>query len=66
MSGVKLEPVHIHIKKENKEAKFWISPVALAYNEGFSRSDLKDMERIIISNSDLINKKWNEFFRDLL
>ncbi len=66
MSGMRLEPVHIHVKKENKEAKFWISPVSLAYNEGFSRSDLKDIERLVIENVGIIEEKWNDHFKGLL
>lgn len=63
MSGLRLEPVHIHIKKENKEAKFWVSPVSIAYNEGFSRSDLNDIENLVKENVNLICEKWNDHFK---
>jgi len=31
------EPPHIHVKRDDKLAKFWLSPVREAYNYGFSR-----------------------------
>ena len=66
MSGMRLEPVHIHVKKDNKEAKFWISPVSLAYNEGFSRSDLRDIEWLVFENTKLIQEKWDDHFKGIL
>ena len=27
------EPIHIHVRKENRKAKFWLSPISLARNE---------------------------------
>ena len=65
MSGLQLEPVHIHVKKERKEAKFWVSPVSLAYNEGYPRSDLQDIERLVIENAGLIQEKWDEHFKGI-
>ena len=65
MSGNRLEPVHIHVKKEKYEAKFWINPVSLAYNEGFSRSDLREIEWLILENTNLIQEKWDEHFKGL-
>ena len=34
------EPPHIHIRKGNAHAKFWIEPVSLAKNEGFKTHQL--------------------------
>jgi hypothetical protein len=34
--GSPREPVHIHVRADRHEAKFWLLPdVALAYNRGF-------------------------------
>ena len=30
------EPIHVHVRRERNEAKFWVEPVALAWNRGFS------------------------------
>jgi hypothetical protein len=32
-----IEPVHIHVKKGDGMAKFWLNPIKLAYNDGFKR-----------------------------
>jgi hypothetical protein len=34
------EPAHIHVTAGGNEAKFWLSPVSLASNRGFSARDL--------------------------
>jgi hypothetical protein len=30
-----LEPAHIHVERDDDEAKFWLVPVLLAANHGF-------------------------------
>ena len=32
------EPPHIHVRRENNVAKFWLDPVSLQKSGGFSRS----------------------------
>lgn len=33
------EPVHVHVGREDKAAKFWLSPVRQAYNYGLAASE---------------------------
>lgn len=35
------EPPHIHVDKDNLSAKFWLSPIFLARNIGFSSKELR-------------------------
>ena len=35
-AGDRSEPIHAHVQRYNAEAKFWLSPVRLAWNKGFS------------------------------
>lgn len=35
------EPSHVHIDRDELSAKFWLSPVALARNLGFSANELR-------------------------
>lgn len=56
------EPVHIHIEKAEDAAKFWLNPVVLEYNYGFTSGELKQIENIIQENSQKIILKWNEYF----
>jgi hypothetical protein len=57
------EPRHTHVKRDRSEAKFWLDPVDLAYNHGFSAKEVRDIEKIINRNADLLRRKWDEFFR---
>lgn len=56
------EPIHIHIRKENNYAKFWINPLSIAYNVGFNKNELSKIKAIIFSNQDKIKESWNEHF----
>ena len=56
------EPVHIHIEKAEKYAKFWIDPLFVAVNYGFSGKELRVIGEIIEKNEVRIRDKWNEHF----
>ena len=56
------EPRHIHVKRDRQIAKFWLDPVALAKNRGFSEHELKDIERLVVDRRDLLQEAWNEYF----
>ena len=36
------EPVHVHIRRDRLEAKYWLDPIEIAFNRGFTRSHLKN------------------------
>ncbi|MBN1189042.1 MAG: DUF4160 domain-containing protein [Dehalococcoidales bacterium] len=46
-AGDKNEPEHIHVEREDKVAKFWLSPVRLDRSGGFSQSELLHIQRIV-------------------
>lgn len=54
------EPIHIHIARDDQEAKFWLDPVRLAYNHGFSAKELRKIEKLVIQHEDQIRSKWDE------
>ena len=56
------EPIHIHVEKAGKYAKFWLRPVSLAKNYKFSNADLKKIMNFVEYRKDEIEEKWNEFF----
>jgi hypothetical protein len=56
------EPPHVHIDREDQSSKFWLQPVALARNLGFSAKELRDIEKIIIENKQLLLEAWNGYF----
>ena len=49
------EPVHIHVERDEIEAKFWVIPeVRLAYNDGYSARTLRELQSIVEANRNLI------------
>ena len=45
------EPRHTHVDREKMSAKFWLDPdAALAEDRGFSRKELRDLERMVRDN----------------
>ena len=58
------EPVHVHVERDDKIAKFWVRPVRLEDDGDFSAKELKIITRIVSSNESAIVKLWNEYFKD--
>jgi hypothetical protein len=56
------DPIHIHIEKDSKTAKFNLSPIELVKNSKFNASELKEIRNIIEENVVIMKSKWNEYF----
>ncbi len=54
------EPPHVHVNKEENEAKFWLDPVRIAREGRFRKSDLRDIEHIIEENLKFLLNAWKE------
>ena len=54
------EPEHVHVQREKMICKFWMDPVILSNNHGFSPKELNDIRKTIIKKSDIILESWNE------
>ncbi len=55
------EPVHVHVIREQTEAKLWVSPtVRVAVNEGFPQHELRKIVRLVEANKELIEHEWNK------
>ena len=57
------EPPHIHVDRDEQSAKFWLAPVALARNLGFSAVELRRIQRLVADNEAQLLEAWNEYFR---
>ena len=56
------EPRHMHVDRESMSAKIWLDPVvSLAENHGYSRRELREIERIAIENLETLRNEWNNF-----
>lgn len=56
------EPAHIHVKRDRQLAKYWLDPIELAKNRGFSKPELDDIERLVSKHQPELWKAWNEHF----
>lgn len=56
------EPLHVHVDREDQSAKFWLSPVTLSRNLGFSPVELRRIQRMLEQNESMLLEKWNERF----
>ncbi|MGH8601474.1 MAG: DUF4160 domain-containing protein [Gammaproteobacteria bacterium] len=54
------EPKHVHIQREKLICKFWLEPISLSKNHGFSAKELNSIRRIIESNLSEILEAWHE------
>ncbi|MEZ4663443.1 MAG: DUF4160 domain-containing protein [Caldilineaceae bacterium] len=53
------EPPHVHIDKDGKTAKFWLSPLRVSDAGRFSGKETRQIERILSENMDALMAKWN-------
>lgn len=61
--GDPLEPVHVHVNKDENDAKFWLHPeVAVAYNYGFKARELRLLAETVEERRAEIEEAWNEHF----
>jgi len=55
----------MHVDREGKSAKFWLDPdVSLVANYGYSRKELRDIERIARKNLERLRNAWDNFCGD--
>lgn len=57
------EPPHIHAVKDGIDAKFWLNPVRVAYNDGFDAQTLRELHGVVETNAAKIEWVWRGYFR---
>jgi hypothetical protein len=57
------EPPHIHVDRDRYSAKFWLTPVSLATNIGFSDRETRKVQVIVQENQQVLLEAWYEYFR---
>ena len=56
------EPPHVHVRRENKVAKFWLDPVVLEKAGGFRRPELNRITELVSQKRQYLLERWYEFF----
>ena len=58
------EPLHIHIERDQDEAKFWLSPVRLQSNKGFNRKEINRIQKLVEEHQEQLLEGWHDFFNN--
>ena len=61
-AGDRDEPPHVHVERDDNKAKFWLTPVRLQFNGGFSRSEIGRIQKLVEEHRDELLEGWNGFF----
>lgn len=56
------EPPHVHVDRDDQSAKFWLAPVRLALNLGFSPPELRRVQQMLSENEESLLEAWHERF----
>ena len=56
------EPVHVHVGRDRKAAKFWLAPVRVEYNHGFTKAELAKVAALVREHEAAIQRAWHEYF----
>lgn len=57
------EPPHVHVGRERKTAKCWLSPTRVAYNYGFSEIELHRIQGIVRQHEAELLRAWHDYFK---
>jgi Domain of unknown function (DUF4160) len=58
------EPPHVHVERDDAEAKFWLDPVRLQSSHAFAASEIRQIEKLVSDNQQRLLDSWHEFFGD--
>ncbi len=61
-AGDRDEPLHIHVERDDKIAKFWLDPIRLQSSGCFNRIEISKMHKIIKEHHSQLLEAWNEYF----
>ncbi|MYD36951.1 MAG: DUF4160 domain-containing protein [Dehalococcoidia bacterium] len=56
------EPPHVHVERDNLEAKFWLSPISLQSAGGFRPVEVNRIRRIIEQRVEDFLGEWHDRF----
>jgi hypothetical protein len=55
------EKKHMHVRKGDGVAKFWLEPVELFRSSGFRPPELREIREIIEQNHDRFSQQWDRY-----
>jgi hypothetical protein len=61
-AGDRDEPPHVHVERDDREAKFWLDPIRMERSVGFRAKEINKLEQLVAENQQSLLERWNEFF----
>jgi hypothetical protein len=61
-AGDRNEPPHIHVERDDCEAKFWLEPIRLEHSHGFARKEINRIQQIVEENRQHLLEGWDDYF----
>ena len=61
-AGDRDEPLHVHVERDEKVAKFWLIPIRLQSSGGFTRREINRIHQLIMEYQDKLVEEWHEYF----
>lgn len=58
------EPPHVHVERDDCEAKFWLDPVRLERSHGLPRKELNRVRELVEEHREHLLESWNALFSD--
>ena len=58
----RVEPAHVHVARDDDEAKFWLAQVRLHENGGFRSAELRRVTALVEANEVKLLEAWNGYF----
>jgi hypothetical protein len=50
----------VHVEREARTCKFWLQPLSLARNHGFTAKELNIIRRLVLKHRAAILEAWRE------
>ena len=57
------EPPHVHVERDDCEAKFWLDPVRMERSGGFRRKEINEIRELIQEHREQLLEAWNALFQ---
>ena len=54
------EPKHVHVQREKMICKFWLEPISLSQNYGYTPGELNRIHKLIKAHQEKIVEAWYE------
>ncbi len=54
--------MHVHVERDDKLTKFWLDPIRLQSSFGFSRVEIRSIERIVQERRKQLMEAWHAYF----